>query len=111
MKRHEQQRMDYYYSEVGRYQYFDTHPDHRQSPSQNADSTHHERFTEYLHNTFTITKNMPDYTYTKSNYAEPETYFPTEIIQPDRGTEYPRATADNMIDLVLQKTHIPMYQK
>ncbi|VDI74022.1 Hypothetical predicted protein [Mytilus galloprovincialis] len=35
------------YSEVGRYQYVDTYPDHRQSSSQNSDSTHHERFMGY----------------------------------------------------------------
>ncbi|CAG2185457.1 unnamed protein product [Mytilus edulis] len=43
-----------------------------------------------------LLRNMPDYTHTKSNYAEPQTYVPSETIQPVRGTEYPRATADNM---------------
>ncbi|CAC5383459.1 unnamed protein product [Mytilus coruscus] len=72
MNRHEQQRMDY--SEVGRYQYDDTYPDHRQSSSQSSDSTHHERFMGYPEN-YTrrsqLLRNMPDYTHTKSNYAEP----------------------------------------
>ncbi|CAC5381815.1 unnamed protein product [Mytilus coruscus] len=97
MNRHEQQRMDY--SEVGRYQYVDTYPDHRQSSSQSSESTYHERFMGYPEN-YTrhsqLLRNMPDYTHTRSNYAEPQTYFRPEIIQPDRGTEYPRATADNM---------------
>ncbi|VDI45233.1 Hypothetical predicted protein [Mytilus galloprovincialis] len=87
------------YSEVGRYQYVDTYPDHRQSTFRSSDRTHHERFTEYPE-TYTrysqLLRNMPDYTHTKSNYAEPQTNFPPEIIQADRGTEYPRATADNM---------------
>ncbi|CAG2206102.1 unnamed protein product [Mytilus edulis] len=97
MNRHEQQRMDY--SEVGRYQYVDTYPDHRQSSSQNSDSTHHERFMGYPETSTRhseLLRNMPDYTHTKSNYAEPQTYVPSETIQPVRGTEYPRATADNM---------------
>ncbi|VDH91829.1 Hypothetical predicted protein [Mytilus galloprovincialis] len=97
MNRHEQQRMDY--SEVGRYQYVDTYPDHRQSSSQNSDSTHHERFMGYPETSTRhseLLRNMPDYTHTNSNYAEPQTYVPSETIQPVRGTEYPRATADNM---------------
>ncbi|CAC5381761.1 unnamed protein product [Mytilus coruscus] len=94
MNRHEQQRMDY--SEVGRYQYVDTYPDHRQSSSQSSDSTHDERYPENYTRHSHLLRNMPDYTHTKSNYVEPQTYFPPEIIQPDRGTEYPRATADNM---------------
>ncbi|VDI33788.1 Hypothetical predicted protein [Mytilus galloprovincialis] len=87
------------YSEVGRYQYVDTYPDHRQSSSQNSDSTHHERFMGYPETSTRhseLLRNMPDYTHTKSNYAEPQTYVPSETIQPVRGTEYPRATADNM---------------
>ncbi|VDH94401.1 Hypothetical predicted protein [Mytilus galloprovincialis] len=87
------------FSEVGRYQYVDTYPDHRQTTFRSSDRTHHERFTEYPE-TYTrysqLLRNMPDYTHTKSNYAEPQTNFPPEIIQADRGTEYPRATADNM---------------
>ncbi|CAG2244334.1 unnamed protein product [Mytilus edulis] len=43
-----------------------------------------------------LLRNMPDYTHTNCNYAEPQTYVPSETIQPVRGTEYPRATADNM---------------
>ncbi|VDI17875.1 Hypothetical predicted protein [Mytilus galloprovincialis] len=87
------------YSEVGRYQYVDTYPDHRQSSSQNSDSTHHERFMGYPETSTRhseLLRNMPDYTHTNSNYAEPQTYVPSETIQPVRGTEYPRATADNM---------------
>ena len=86
MIRHEQQSMDY--SEVGRYQYVDTYPDHRQSTFRSSDRTHHERFTEYPE-TYTrysqLLRNMPDYTHTKGNYAEPQTYVPPETIQPDTG--------------------------